>query len=56
MAALLVGLYGPVLVFAGRTLGESLSASFLVVAMEAVDRRERPTRAGLLGGRRRSVL
>ena len=50
LAALLLGLYGPVLVFAGRTLGESLSASFLVVAMEALDRRERPVRAGLLGG------
>jgi phosphatidylinositol glycan class B len=50
LAALLVGLYGPVLVFAGRTLGESISASFLVVAMEALDRRERPARAGLLGG------
>ena len=50
LAALLVGLYGPVLVFAGRTLGESLSASFLVVAMEALDRRERLERAGLLGG------
>ncbi|MCP3138519.1 glycosyltransferase family 39 protein [Pyxidicoccus sp. QH1ED-7-1] len=50
LAALLVGLYGPVLVFAGRTLGESFSASFLVVAMEALDRRERPARAGLVGG------
>nr|WP_205525438.1 glycosyltransferase family 39 protein [Pyxidicoccus trucidator] len=50
LAALLVGLYGPVLVFAGRTLGESISASFLVVAMEALDRRERPVRAGLVGG------
>jgi phosphatidylinositol glycan class B len=50
LAALLVGLYGPVLVFAGRTLGESFSASFLLVAMEALDRRERPVRAGLVGG------
>jgi hypothetical protein len=50
LAALLLGLYGPVLVFAGRTLGESFSASFLLVAMEALDRRERPARAGLLGG------
>ncbi len=49
-SALLVGLYGPVLIFAGRTLGESLSTAFLVVAMEALDRTERPTRAGLLGG------
>nr|WP_211194427.1 glycosyltransferase family 39 protein [Pyxidicoccus fallax] len=50
LAALLLGLYGPVLVFAGRTLGESLSAAFLVVAMEALDRREQPVRAGFLGG------
>ncbi|MFP2933288.1 mannosyltransferase, partial [Pyxidicoccus sp. 3LG] len=50
LAALLLGLYGPVLVFAGRTLGESFSASFLVVAMEALDRRERLERAGLVGG------
>jgi GPI mannosyltransferase 3 len=49
-AALLVGLYGPVLVFGGRTLGESLSAAFLVVALEALDRTERPERAGLIGG------
>ncbi|WP_095980027.1 mannosyltransferase [Melittangium boletus] len=50
LAVLGVGLYGPVLVFAGRTLGESLSAAFLVVAMEALDRQEAPVRAGLLGG------
>jgi hypothetical protein len=50
LAALLMGLYGPVLVFAGRTLGESFSAALLVVGLEALDRTERPTRAGLLGG------
>ncbi|MET0401796.1 MAG: mannosyltransferase, partial [Cystobacter sp.] len=50
LATLAVGLYGPVLVFAGRTLGESLSAAFLVVAVEALDRQERPLRAGLLAG------
>lgn len=49
-SAFLVGLYGPVLIFGGRTLGESLSAAFLVVAVEALDRTERPERAGLLGG------
>ena len=49
-AALLLGLYGPVLVFAGRPLGESLSAAFLVVAVEALDRPGRPARSGLLGG------
>ncbi|MCY1075572.1 mannosyltransferase [Archangium lansingense] len=49
-ALLAMGLYGPVLVFAGRTLGESLSTAFLVVALEALDRTERPVRAGLVGG------
>ncbi|WP_241758352.1 glycosyltransferase family 39 protein [Myxococcus landrumensis] len=50
LAVMLVGLYGPVVVFAGRTLSESFSTSFLLVAMEALDRREREVRAGLLGG------
>lgn len=50
LSALAVGLYGPVLIFAGRTLGESLSTAFLVVALEALDRTERPVRAGLVGG------
>jgi phosphatidylinositol glycan class B len=50
LTALLVGLYGPVLVFAGRTMSESLSAAFLVVAVEALDRKERLTHAGLLAG------
>ncbi|WP_043430306.1 glycosyltransferase family 39 protein [Cystobacter fuscus] len=50
LAMLAMGLYGPVLVFAGRTLGESLSAAFLVVAMEALDRPERSARGGLVGG------
>ncbi|MFY2559871.1 glycosyltransferase family 39 protein [Corallococcus terminator] len=50
LAVLLLGLYGPVLVFAGRTLAESFSTSFLVVALEALDRREREGRAGLVGG------
>ena len=49
-ALLTMGLYGPVLVFAGRTLGESLSTAFLVVALEALERTERPVRAGLVGG------
>jgi len=34
----LVGLSAPVVVFAGRTMGESFSAAFLVVALEALDR------------------
>ena len=50
LATLLVGLYGPVLVFAGRTMSESFSAAFLVVGLEALDRKERLERAGLLGG------
>ncbi|MFB1483000.1 glycosyltransferase family 39 protein [Corallococcus sp. RDP092CA] len=55
LAALLVGLSAPVLLFAGRTLSESFSASFLLVAMEALDRPDtgpdaRVRRAGLLGG------
>ncbi|MBN1204972.1 MAG: mannosyltransferase [Myxococcaceae bacterium] len=50
LATLLLGLYGPVLVFAGRTMSESFSAAFLVVGLEALDRKERLERAGLLGG------
>jgi phosphatidylinositol glycan class B len=50
LATLLVGLYGPVLVFAGRTMSESFSAAFLVVGLEALDRQERLERSGLLGG------
>ncbi len=50
LATLLLGLYGPVLVFAGRTMSESFSAAFLVVGLEAIDRKERLTRAGLLAG------
>ena len=33
----LVGLYGPVIHFAGRTMGESFSAALLVVALERLD-------------------
>ena len=50
LAVLLVGLYGPVLVFAGRTMSESISAALLVVAMEALDRKEQSARVGLLTG------
>ncbi len=50
VSMLLVGLYGPVLVFAGRTMSESFSAAFLVVGLEALDRDEDAKRAGLLGG------
>jgi hypothetical protein len=50
LATLLVGFYGPVLVFAGRTMSESFSAAFLVVGLEGLDRKERLERSGLLGG------
>ncbi len=46
----LVGLYGPVLTFAGRTLGESVSAAFLVVGLELLDRPAARARAYALGG------
>jgi hypothetical protein len=45
-----VGLLPLYLVFAGRTLGESLSVAVLLVAAEALSRNERPQRGGLLGG------
>lgn len=38
------------LFFAGRTLGEALSAALLVVAADALSREERPRESGLLGG------
>lgn len=50
LGMVLVGVCGPVMVFAGRTLGESLSAPLLCVAMEALDRDERPARMGTLAG------
>jgi hypothetical protein len=37
-ATALVGLCAPVVVFAGRTMGESFSAAFLVIALAALDR------------------
>jgi len=52
LAAALLGLSGPALVFAGRTLGESFSGAFLLVAFETLDRDrgERALRDGALGG------
>jgi GPI mannosyltransferase 3 len=50
VAVFAVGLYGLVIAFGGRTLGESLSAAFFIIGAEALDRSERPMRAGLLGG------
>ncbi|HEX4621832.1 MAG TPA: mannosyltransferase, partial [Myxococcaceae bacterium] len=49
-AIFLVGLYGLVIAFAGRTLGESMSASFFIIGLEALDRTDRPLRSGLIGG------
>lgn len=49
-----VALYGPLLIFAGRTMGESFSAAFVVIALEALDRPPRADRdelrAGAVGG------
>lgn len=42
--------FAPILYFGGRTMGESLSAAFLVLACEALERDERPARSGALGG------
>ncbi|HET9452518.1 MAG TPA: mannosyltransferase, partial [Aggregicoccus sp.] len=51
LSTALVALYAPVLVFAGRTLGESFSAAFLVLALVALeDGAGRPRSAGLAGG------
>ncbi len=49
-ALLAVALYGPVVAFAGRTMSESLSTSFLLIAFEALERDKNLRRAGLLGG------
>src|SRR5207248_762487 len=38
VCAALVGLYAPVLTFAGRTMGESFSADFLLIGFELLDR------------------
>ena len=47
----LVGLYGPLIHFAGRTMGESFSAAFLVLALERLDAaRSRPWHVAALGG------
>ncbi|MBK7862980.1 MAG: mannosyltransferase [Archangiaceae bacterium] len=54
----LLGLYMPVLTFAGRTLGESFSAAFLVVGLELLDRAgsgDAPDRE-VVGVRRRAAL
>ncbi len=53
LAAALVGLQGLVVLFGGRTLGESLSGALLLLAVEALDRDgegRAARRAGLAGG------
>lgn len=50
LAVMLLGFEGTVLLFAGRTMSESFSTAFLVVAMEALDRAEEDRRAGALAG------
>jgi phosphatidylinositol glycan class B len=50
-AVVLVGLYGPVIHFAGRTMGESFSAALLVIALERLDAAgNRPWHVAWLGG------
>ncbi len=49
-ATLAVGLYGPVIVFAGRTLGESFSAAFFVIALEGLDRPDSSAGSAILAG------
>jgi hypothetical protein len=49
-ATLAVALYGPVITFAGRTLAESFSTAFLIIAIEALDDPNPPTRRSLLAG------
>lgn len=46
----LVGLYGPILWFAGRTMTESLSAPFIVMALERLDLERRQWHVPFLAG------
>ena len=46
----LVGLYGPILWFAGRTMSESISAPLIVIALERLDVERRAAHAPLLAG------
>jgi GPI mannosyltransferase 3 len=50
LATALIALWGMTVAFAGRTLGESISASFLLVAFEALDREADDLRTGARGG------
>jgi hypothetical protein len=49
-ATLAVGVYAPILAFAGRTLGESFSAALLVISLERLDRPAEQTRNGFAAG------
>src|SRR5262249_60923105 len=48
-ATALVGLSAPVIVFAGRTTGESFSAAFLVISLAALEEPESTPRTLLAG-------
>lgn len=54
VSLLAVGLYGPLLIFAGRTTSESFSGALLIIALEALDRPSgddrAELRAGIVGG------
>ncbi len=50
VAVALVAACGPVLLFSGRTLGEALSASLLLLAAERLERDERPSWDGAFTG------
>lgn len=50
LALALVALIGTSFVYAGRTMGEALSAAFLLIALEALDRDEGRLWDGALGG------
>ena len=49
-STLAVGLYAPILAFAGRTLGESFSAALLVISLERLDRPAEQARNGFAAG------
>ncbi|MHB8876609.1 MAG: glycosyltransferase family protein [Myxococcaceae bacterium] len=49
-SALAVGLYGPVLLFAGRSMAENYSTAFLLIAFELIDREPKCARESLWGG------
>ncbi|MGQ0507022.1 MAG: glycosyltransferase family 39 protein [Myxococcaceae bacterium] len=53
MALITVGVYGPLLTFAGRTMSESISTSFFLIAVDLLDREPAAPnnrRSALVGG------